>query len=378
MFYDIGVMTSVSWHFGGKILSTIYDVAKLSGVSPKTVSRVLNGDAPVKEDTRRKVREAMATLGYAPSQAARMMRSTRSGLVGLITGAISRTPTTSDPTGLPDLFIVQAIQRVMAKRGMIMMIADTGDETGSVPVLAATFAQHRVEGLIYVADHHRMVEADLTRAGCPVLLVNCYDDLGTPSVLPDDFAGGEDLVARLIENGHRRIGFLTLDTEMPAARLRLEGYRAAHEAAGLTADPALVVPGHVEGQELAGGVLTNALERLLALDPRPSVICCGNDEMAMRLYGLLRSRGLRVPEDISVAGYDDHRAISEMLYPPLTTVELPYREMGRLAAERLLEMIGGTPPASGGPERVKGPVIWRSSVTALTHDKRISTGRKEP
>lgn len=378
MLYDTGVMTSVSCGVLGETLPTIYDVAKLSGVSPKTVSRVLNGDAPVKEDTRAKVREAMTRLGYVPSQAARMMRSTRSGLVGLITGAISRTPATSEPTGLPDLFIVQAIQRVMAARDMILMIADTGERSDAVPLLTATFAQHRVEGLIYVADHHREVELDLSRAGCPAILVNCYDTRGTPSVLPDDRAGAEALVARLIASGHRRIGFLTLDAGMPAARLRLEGYRAAHEAAGLTPDPALVVPGHVEGRDLAGGVLTGALERLLALEPRPSVICCGNDEMAMRVYGLLRSRGLRVPEDISVAGYDDHRAISEMLYPPLTTVELPYREMGRRAAERMLEMIGGPPPASGGPERVQGSVIWRSSVTALSADTRISHGRNDP
>jgi len=112
--------------------------------------------------------------------------------------------------------------------------------------------------------------------------------------------------------------------------------------------------------------LTEALEHLLTLDQPPSVICCGNDEMAMRVYGLLRSRGLRVPEDISVAGYDDHRSIAEMLHPHLTTVELPYIDMGRHTAARLLDMIGGDVPASDDPLLVQGPVVWRSSVTALT------------
>ncbi|MDD9742773.1 MAG: LacI family DNA-binding transcriptional regulator [Marinovum algicola] len=347
-------------------MATIYDVAKLAGVSPKTVSRVLNGDAPVNEKTRTKVARAISELGYVPSQAARMMRSSRSGLIGLITGAISATPHGTETRGLPDMLIVQAIQREMAERGKILMIADTGGSPSTVPMLAATFAQHRVEGLIYVADHHRAVDLDLSGANCPTLLTNCYDDRGTPCVLPDDAAGQQALVARLIAAGHRRIGFLTLDQAMPAGRLRLEGYKAALAEAGLPYDPVLVEAGYVIGREMQSAALTEALEHLLTLDQPPSVICCGNDEMAMRVYGLLRSRGLRVPEDISVAGYDDHRSIAEMLHPHLTTVELPYIDMGRHTAARLLDMIGGDVPASDDPLLVQGPVVWRSSVTALT------------
>ncbi|MFW8635691.1 LacI family DNA-binding transcriptional regulator [Cribrihabitans pelagius] len=347
-------------------MATIYDVAKLAGVSPKTVSRVLNGDAPVNEKTRTAVTGAIAALGYVPSQAARMMRSNRSGLIGLITGAISGAAEVAGAKGLPDLHIVQAIQQGISAGGRILMIADTGESPETVPVLAATFAQHRVEGLIYVADHHSRVDLDLGAAKCPVLLANCYDDRGTPCVLPDDAAGQKALVARLIAAGHRRIGFLTLDPEMPAGRLRLEGYRAALAGAGMAFDPALVAPGHVIGRDMHSGQLTGALEQLLSLGDAPSVICCGNDEMAMRVYGLLRSRGLRVPEDISVAGYDDHRSIAEMLYPSLSTVELPYRAIGLKSAELMLGMTGGKPPAPEGPVLVQGSVVWRSSVTALT------------
>ncbi|WP_424932374.1 LacI family DNA-binding transcriptional regulator [Amaricoccus macauensis] len=346
-------------------MPTIYDVAKKAGVSPKTVSRVLNGDAPVNEKTRSKVSDAIAQLGYVPSQAARMMRSSRSGLIGLITGAISTSPHGNEPGGLPDMLIVQAIQREMSARGKILMIADTGGSSSTVPMLAATFAQHRVEGLIYVADHHREVDLDLGGANCPVLLTNCYDSQGTNCVLPDDTTGQAALVSRLIEAGHRRIGFLTLDQAMSAGRLRLEGYKSALSQAKIPHDPALVAAGHAIGLEMQGETLTKALEQLLALDQPPSVICCGNDEMAMRVYGLLRSRGLRVPEDISVAGYDNHRGIAEMLHPHLTTVELPYVEMGQRSAEWLLELIGGTPPATPSPLLVQGPVVWRSSVTAL-------------
>lgn len=345
-------------------MATIYDVAKLAGVSPKTVSRVLNGDAPVNPKTKEAVTKAISTLGYVPSQAARMMRSNRSGLIGLITGAISQAPEPAMPSGLPDLYIVQGVQREMAENGKILMIADTGGTSDAVALLARTFAQHRVEGLIYVADHHSEVDIDLGNADCPVILVNCFDKAATPCVLPDDKTGEMELVERLLHTGHSRIGFLTLDPAMPAARLRLEGYMAAHRAAGVNPDPALVVQGFVEGADKTGDVLEKALGQLLSLPVPPTVICCGNDEMAMRVYGLLRSRGLRVPEDISVAGYDDHRAISEMLYPQLTTVELPYTQMGRQAARDMLEMIGGKAPASSGPSLVRGPVVWRSSVTA--------------
>ena len=348
-------------------MSTIYDVAREAKVSPKTVSRVINGDAPVGQTTREKVEQAIAKLGYVPSNAARMMRSSKSGLIGLITGAISNTPEPGEPTGLPDIYIVQGIQKAMASLGMTLMIADTGGRSDKVEELVRTFTQHRVEGLIYVADYHRGVEFDASRADCPVVLANCYDGKGTPCIVPDDRACQKALVERLIAHGHRRIGFLTLDDSMDASGLRLEGYRDALIAAGIPFDAALVRPGFREvHQPHNSSVLAPALEALLTLDEPPSVICCGNDEMALRLYGLLRTRGLRLPDEISVTGFDNYRAIAETLLPPLTTVELPYRAIGERAAQLLLSLIGGMEEKPREPVLVPGPVVWRSSVIAQT------------
>ena len=348
-------------------MSTIYDVAREAKVSPKTVSRVINGDAPVGQTTREKVEQAIAKLGYVPSNAARMMRSSKSGLIGLITGAISNTPEPGEPTGLPDIYIVQGIQKAMASLGMTLMIADTGGRSDKVEELVRTFTQHRVEGLIYVADYHRGVEFDASRADCPVVLANCYDGKGTPCIVPDDRACQRALVERLIAHGHRRIGFLTLDDSMDASGLRLEGYRDALIAAGIPFDAALVRPGFREvHQPHNSSVLAPALEALLTLDEPPSVICCGNDEMALRLYGLLRTRGLRLPDEISVTGFDNYRAIAETLLPPLTTVELPYRAIGERAAQLLLSLIGGMEEKPREPVLVPGPVVWRSSVIAQT------------
>jgi LacI family transcriptional regulator len=348
-------------------MSTIYDVAERAGVSAKTVSRVLNGDGPVGTKTRERVQQAMRELGYVPSQAARMMRSNKSGLIGLITGAISRNTEPTEPTGLPDLHIVQGIQAHMAAQGMTLMIADTGGAQDRVKPLIQTFQEHRVEGLIYVADYHREVDLTDAVASCPVHLVNCYDATGRPCVLPDDYGGQHALTKRLVAHGHRRIAYVTLDQEMDATRLRSQGYRDALTQAGIGFDPALLIEGHKQDAPDANTCLARAIDHLLDLPMPPSVICCGNDEMALRLYGHLRRRGMRVPEEISIAGYDNYRAIAETLFPPLTTVALPYRDMGARVAQRLLDQISiGETPDYELCELVAAPVVWRDSVTAIT------------
>lgn len=345
-------------------MATIYDVAKEAGVSPKTVSRVLNGDAPVGGKTREAVEAAMAKLGYVPSNAARMMRSNRSGLIGLITGALSQKLEPMEPTGLPDLFIIQGIQQVMTQSAQTLMIADTGGDSDRVPGLIRTFQQHRVEALIYVADYHQKVFFDAASATCPLMLVNCFDAAGTPSIVPDDEQGQYDLVADLIRSGHTRIAFLTLDQAMIAGGLRSVGYRRALKDGGLPLDPDLEVVARKAVHDDDAALLERAVAQVLDLPDRPTVLCCGNDEMALRVYGLLRSRGMRIPEDISVAGYDNYRAIAETLYPPLTTVELPYFKMGQAAAHAVLNAIETQAKHDGRPTRVAGEVFWRGSVLA--------------
>ncbi len=346
-------------------MATIYDVAKRAGVSPKTVSRVMNGDAPVNIDTRKAVQAAMGELSYVPSRAARAMRSNKTGLVGLITGAISTTPSSPDSSGLPDLLIVQGIQQALSDAGITLLISDTGGNPDRVEDLTRTFAQHRVEGLVYVADHHRKVELPDAARAENLILVNCFDDAGTPCVLPDDRAGQHALVSRLIEAGHRRIGFLTLPDDLVAYDLRLAGYRAAHEEAGIPFDPDLVaVAGLHQSGPREAALMSRAAESMMGLASPPTVLCCGNDRMALKLYGILRSRGIAVPDDISVAGFDDYRLISETLYPPLTSAVLPYRAIGETAAQMLLARLrGGTPPDADSTPLISGPVVWRQSVT---------------
>jgi LacI family transcriptional regulator len=342
-------------------MATIYDVASRAGVSPKTVSRVLNGDGPVGEKTRDAVESAMRDLGYVRSNAARMMRAQKSGIVGLITGAISTRNQPTHQQGLPDLFIVQGIQRALEASGMTVMIADTAGRQDRVPHLIDTFLSHRVEGLIYVAEYHQEVRLKVP-ADTPLVLANCFDDRGTPAVLPDDRRLQADLVRRLIQAGHRRIGFLALRPDMVAGQLRPQGYRDALAEAGIAFDPAIFAPVDFDQPEAGPQLLWDTIDRMLRGPVPPTVLCCGNDQMALMVYGILRSMGRKIPDEIGVAGFDNYRVIAETLYPPLTTVDLPYIALGVRAAERLMALIAGETSHPQSPVLVTGPVYWRASV----------------
>ncbi len=346
-------------------MATIYDVARAAGVSPKTVSRVINDDAAVVEGTRAAVLQAIAKLGYVPSSAARAMRSNRSGLIGLITGGISQSPTGGEAGGLPDLLIVQGVMKALEASGKTLLISDTQGRADRVPDLIRTFAQHRVEGLIYVASYHRRVALPPTVGMPELVLANCYDDRGTTSVLPDDFRGQKALVAGLITRGHRRIAYLTLSADLEATRLRTQGYADALAEAGLGHDPALVLPADLSSPDSAAEaqLLWDVIDRMLGLTEPPTALCFGNDRMAVRAYGVLRSRGLTLPGDISLAGYDNYRTITETLLPPLTSVELPYLAMGIRAGDLLMARIRGEEIGTCNPHLVGGPVVWRESVT---------------
>jgi len=236
----------------------------------------------------------------------------------------------------------------MEASGKTLLIADTGGQMDRVPQLIRTFEEHRVEGLLYVADHHRKVSLPPVSTSTKMVLANCFDDKGTPSVLPNDHQGQFNLVKSMIAKGHRRIAYLALSTQLVATEHRIAGYKDALATAGITFDPALVVPaefGVADDDDAGVQLLWDAIDRVLSLPEPPTVICFGNDRMAMRAYGILRSRGVALPDDLSVAGYDGHRLITETLYPTLTSAELPYGAIGIRATELLLGMINGTADA---------------------------------
>ncbi len=344
-------------------MATIIDVAKRAGVSLKTVSRVINGEGHVSEATRASVAAAIDALGYVPSNAARSMRSQRSRLIGIVTGAISHTQPTGS-VGLPDIFVVKGAQAELERQGIIPLIADTGSDEARTGRIFRTLLEHRVDGIIYIAEYHQRVALPALSGTTPLVLANCFDDAGHHAVVPDDEAGERGLVEGLIARGHRRIGLLTLPESVVAQPLRLEGYRKALAAAGVPFDQALVEIGTSSDRNSEFGPLTAALDRLLALPDRPTALCCANDKMAMRVFALLADRGIAVPSDLSVVGFDDFRVISEQLRPSLSSAGLAYEEIGARAAQVLLSMRADA-AQPGIVERLAGPVVWRESVRSL-------------
>ena len=353
-------------------MATIYDVAKLAGVSPKTVSRVLNSDAPVAKKTRDAVEKAMVDLEYIPSTAARSIKSQKSGLIGLVTGAISSSTDAPAHAGLPEINLVQGAQSVFEGAGKTLLISDTGGKSERVPHLIRTFRQHRVEGLLFVADHHRKVDLGTNQGDVKVVLVNCLDDQGTPAVLPDDENGQLGLTRKVVAAGHTRIAYLTLAPTQLATKLRLKGFKTALSEGGIAFDPDLVASTDLFGTPGEHQLIWDALDRFLRRDNPPTVICCGNDRLAMAVYGILRDRGITVPDQISVVGYDDHRLVSETLYPGLTTAELPYTAMGARAAHLLLDIISNADTVvPTEPILVGGQVVERGSLKAPARNAQI-------
>lgn len=332
-------------------MPTIHDVAEEAGVSIKTVSRVLNDPGTVKEKTRRRIEKAMESLDFAPSAVARMLRGRPTGLVAVIAEQLTTTPDSAE--------IIKGIQSVCEENGKMMLIGETGGvaETGSR--LVADMRERRVEAIIFATPFHREVALNHVLGQTPAVLVNCYE--ATPryaEVLPDDAGGGYEAAQIVLQAGHRKIAFLQLIEGMTATRLRLQGFQRAMQEHGVQVNPQWLLHG---AAAIAGGEfgrLEEAIDSLFAQAERPTAILCGNDKMAMRVIFILQRRGLRVPDDVSVVGFDDFRIISEALYPGLTTVALPYREIGEIAARRAL----GGDEAPAATERVPCRPVIRGTV----------------
>lgn len=310
---------------------TMADIAKEAGVSRATVSFVLNEreDVAIPEGTRERIRGIAAELGYRPNLAARGLALQRSGSYGLVTEIVT--------SPLAVQVILGAQEQAWAEE-RFLLIAPSDDEWQMEPAAIEKLLEQRIEGLIIAATWHRAVVVPPNAYDVPCVLVNCFDANGIlPSIVPDEVGGGRTAARVLIEAGHRRIGHVTLEPGIPAQVGRLEGFRAALAEEGIVLEDALVIAG--DGSTESG--YRGAVE-LLELDDRPTAIFCGNDRMAMGVYDAAKERGIRIPEDLSIVGFDDQRFLAEALRPGLTTVALPFEEMGARGVSMLTSLTAGS------------------------------------
>ncbi|MEV4426861.1 LacI family DNA-binding transcriptional regulator [Streptomyces sp. NPDC049602] len=335
---------------GGPRSVTMSDVARRAGVSRTAVSFVLNDrpGAAIPDETRRRILAAIDELGYRPNAGARALAAQRSEWYGLITEIVTA-PFAVD-------VIKGAQDRAWLDRKFLLIAASEGDRAQEAAALDKLLEQ-RVEGLLYATTWHRAVTLPKAAREVPTVLVNCYDAEGElPSVVPDEIGGGHRAARRLVDAGHERIGFINLDPDIPAALGRREGFERALREAGLSLDPSLVVSGHAT----ADGGYTAACELLDRAD-RPTALFCGNDRMAMGAYDAIKERGLRIPDDVAVVGYDNQELIAAYLRPKLTTLALPFEAMGAKGVDMLAALAAGQ-PLDTRRVTVDCPLLERSSV----------------
>jgi len=338
------------------------DVARLAEVSPTTVSVVLNGKAGanIPADTQARVIAAATELRYRPNAMARSLRRHRSDTIGVISDEVMTTPYA--------VRMIQGAQDAAWEAGLLLMLVNTGRNPAIRDRAIDIMLDRQVDAILYATMAHQVVDPSPALHDVPtVLLDNRAGDGSFASVVPDEYEGARSATEHLVAAGHRRIGHVTTGQLGAAASLRLDGYRDTLVAHGIAYDPALVILG-VDGEVTAG---VEATGRLMDRAHPPTAIFCFNDRMAMGAVRALRYRGLRVPTDVSVVGYDDAQEIAPWLDPPLTTVALPHYEMGQWAVRHLLgriEPTGDEPPAQPPQHRIACPLVVRDSVAPPRHD----------
>ncbi len=314
----------------GKV--TLDMVAAAAGVSPSTVSRILNGTATVSDDKRKTVDEAIARLGFVPNPVARGLAGGRTLSVGVITQTIDSPFFGSALRGVED-----ELSRAGYSPLFVSGHWNVAQEARCIDMLRS----RRVDGIIVL--NGRLPDAALTAHALqlPVVVTGrALKAAGLYALNFDDFEGARLATHHLLSLGHRRIAFIAGDPRHPDAKERQRGYRAALQAAGLPLEQDLVVPGQYT--EDSGRM---AVERLLDSRESFTAIFAANDQMAFGAALALHRRHLRVPDDVSLVGYDDIAGASYSV-PPLSTVHHPVYELGQIAAAAMLQLLAGETPTA--------------------------------
>lgn len=308
------------------------EVAERSGVSTATVSRVLNSPDMVREDTRRRVEAVVSELGYTPHFGARALASDRTGTIGAVI-----------PTMENAIFArgVQALQEDLAEAGTTLLVATSGYDPVREEQQIRALLGRGVDGLALIGEERDpAIYEMLVKRGTPfVLMWTWREDCPWSCIGFDNRIAAQSMSQRVLILGHRRIAMIAgIRTGNDRAEARVQGVSDALTDKGLRLTSATLVEAEYS---LEAGA--QAARQLLAVDPRPTAIICGNDVLAAGALTAIRDAGLSVPGDISLTGFDDID-LAHVLDPPLTTVHVPHRRMGQAAAQRLLAMAAGEAP----------------------------------
>ena len=327
------------------------DVAEKAGVSLGTVSRVINNDAHVAPETRERVGAVMRELGYVVNRQARSLKGSRTNVIGVL---------------VPDLGtgyigeIMRGIDAELALSQLDLMLFTTHRTAIKEASYVANLVEGMVDGLLVVLPRNPVdYTGSLTRRNFPFVLI---DHQGTgeqcPAVGATNWQGAYNATEYLIKSGHTRIGFITGSMDLGCAVDRLAGYRSALRTHHIPDASELVYEGNFFQPDGYAGALA-----LLDLPEPPTAIFASNDVMAMGVMDAVRNRGLRIPEDVSVVGFDDIPQ-SAVVFPPLTTVRQPLEQMGSVATQVLLGILK-SPEKEAGRIELPTELVVRGSTTNL-------------
>lgn len=314
---------------------TIKDVALAAGVSISTASKALNDRGRMTLETRERIQGIAQKLGFRPNAMARALVHQRSFTLGLLT---------NDTYGRFTLPIAAGLSAAMADRGVSVFLCAIDDEPERVRLNVEAMEDKRVDGLVVSGKRiDRVLPVDFPAVHMPIVYVNSACPSGAIGFVPDDEGGAHGAVAHLVSLGRKRIAHVTGPRGFSAVGLREKGWQRA------LSEAALPCFGEALSGEWSESFGYESGQRLIAnpAADRPDAVFCGNDQIARGLIDALTLSGVRVPEDIAVVGFDNWEIFATATRPPLTTVDMALKELGRQAGLTLLDMIDGKPVEAG-------------------------------
>ena len=330
---------------------TMKDVAQHAGVSVSTVSYVLNNSGPVASSRRARVLDAVRVLNYTPNDAARSLKRRSASTIGLVV---------PDLTNQFFALVTEGVERAAAERDVLVVLCAPEATGRSDSHHAQLLQSQRLDGVVYLAGAGTSpsLVLELAKSGPVVLVDEQIPGFELPAVVANSLRGAREVAAYALEHGHQRLAVIGGPTVLWTAEQRLAGYREAVAAGGIDPDSVPVFPGDYRlesGVELARQALDVPAKQ------QPTALLCANDLMAIGALQYCRSAGIRVPEDLSITGFDDI-PISGLITPALTTVSQPARDMGYAAATVLFDRLSGSGDSQQPPEPFPATLHVRDSV----------------
>ena len=329
---------------------TIHDVARAAEVSIGTASKALNGTGHLRQETREKVLTKARELGYRPNDLAQSLHRARSMTVGLLT---------NDSFGRFSYPIVEALEQKLADQGIAVFMCNATDDPERERQHIDQLMRKRIDGLVVTARRADKRPPIDHVPGLPIVYVYSQaDDENALCLIPDDEGGAVLAIEHLLSLGRRRIAHIAGPERFDAVRLRRSGYVRALTSAGIAYDPAIYVNG--PWSETWG---RDAVAKLFdGPGPRPDALFCDNDQLARGATEALRERGIAIPQDVAIVGFDNWEVMTLAARPQLSSIDMNLSTLGREAGEALLAIMSGRPMR--GVRRLPCSLVIRESSRA--------------